>query len=36
MAPVLLSVGMNIFFANGTQISFTTLPPVDYVKQLTR
>ena len=36
MAPVLLAVGMRIVFANGTQISFTTLPPVDYVKQLTR
>lgn len=36
MAPVLSSVGMSIDFANGTQISFTTLPPVDYVKQLTR
>ena len=36
MAPVLSSVGMSIDLANGTQISFTTLPPVDYVKQLTR
>jgi hypothetical protein len=36
MAPVLLSAGMSIVLANGTQISFTTLPPVDYVKQLTR
>jgi len=36
MAPVLPSVPMSIFFANGNQISFTTLPPVDYVKQLIR
>ena len=36
IAPVLSSVGMSIVFANSTQISFTTLPPVDYVKQLTR
>ena len=36
MAPVLPSVPVSIVFANGNQINFATLPPVDYVKQLTR
>lgn len=34
MAPVLPPVPVSIVFANGHQINFTTLPPVDYVKQL--
>jgi len=36
ITPVLPSMPVSIFFANGNQISFATLPPVDYVKQLTR
>ena len=36
IAPVLPSAGAIIVFANGNQINFATLPPVDYVKQLTR
>ena len=36
IAPVLSSVPVSIFFANGHQINFTALPPVDYIKQLIR
>jgi len=36
LSPVLPSVPVSIVLANGVRISFTTLPPVDYVKQLTR
>ena len=36
IAPVVPSVPVSIFLSNGNQISFATLPPVDYVKQLTR
>jgi hypothetical protein len=36
MAPLLSTAGVSIVFVNGHQINFTMLPPVDYVKQLTR
>ena len=34
MAPLLSTAGVSIVFVNGKQMNFTTLPPVDYVKQL--
>jgi hypothetical protein len=34
ITPVLASVPVSVILANGMQINFTTLPPVDYVKQL--
>ena len=34
MAPLLSTAGVSIVFVNGKQINFTTLPPVDYIKQL--
>ena len=34
LSPLALAVPMSIFFVNGTQINFATLPAVDYVKQL--
>jgi hypothetical protein len=36
ITPVLSNTPVTILFTNGTQISFTTLPPVGYVKQLTQ
>jgi hypothetical protein len=34
MSPVTSSVPVSIFFTNGTQVNFATLPPVDYLKNL--
>ncbi|MFN0082053.1 MAG: IS66 family insertion sequence element accessory protein TnpA [Ferruginibacter sp.] len=34
MSPVIPTVPMSIFFTNGTQVNFATLPPVDYLKNL--
>ena len=34
MPPILSSVPVSIFFVNGVQINFATLPPVDYIKSL--
>ena len=34
IAQLSASVPVSIVFANGNQVNFTTLPPVDYVKQL--
>lgn len=34
LSPIIPSVPVSIFFVNGTQINFATLPPADYIKSL--
>ncbi len=34
MSPTQTSSPVSVVFANGHQVDFTTLPPVDYLKQL--
>jgi hypothetical protein len=36
ITPALSCVPVSVILSNGIQVNFTTLPPVDYVKQLIR
>ncbi len=36
IVPVVTAAPVSIVFASGHQVNFTTLPPADYLKQLTQ